>query len=156
MPGWVGRGTHLSETQDRRLTRHLDRCAESAASSDLHRPGAGSAGPGQYDVEDPGCARRCDDMERSAEERRSESGGRTLTVAAVGRPTDARARQTAAARAGYSWSFSLPQGPEEVTNHALPRVGIFRDNGPMRFRAKLSERYLKARTSPLFQRLTRR
>jgi peptidoglycan/xylan/chitin deacetylase (PgdA/CDA1 family) len=64
--------------------------------------------------------------------------------------------RTAAARAGYSWSFSLPRGPEEVTNHSLPRVGIFRDNGPMRFRAKLSERYLTARTSPPYQRLTHR
>ena len=64
--------------------------------------------------------------------------------------------RTAAARAGYAWSFSLPQGPEEVTNQAVPRVGIFRNNGPGRFRAKLSERYLAARTSPVYQRLARR
>lgn len=64
--------------------------------------------------------------------------------------------RTAAARAGYTWSFTLPQGPEEVTDQSLPRVGIFRDNGPVRFRAKLSEQYLATRTSPLYQRLARR
>lgn len=61
--------------------------------------------------------------------------------------------RSAAAKAGYRWSFSLPKAVEPITRQAVPRVGIFRDNSRRRFRAKLSEWYLPARTSPLYKRI---
>jgi peptidoglycan/xylan/chitin deacetylase (PgdA/CDA1 family) len=98
----------------------------------------------------------CLDDLRTSREILEDLLGRSVDHLAYPRGSHDAMVRAVAARAGYSWSFSLPQGPEEVTNHALPRVGIFRDNGRMRFRAKLSERYLTARTSPLYRRLTRR
>lgn len=65
---------------------------------------------------------------------------------------DAKVR-AASAEAGYKWSFSLPQSIEPITPHALPRVGVFRENDLTRFRMKLSEWYLPARTSAFYRRL---
>lgn len=56
----------------------------------------------------------------------------------------------AAARAGYSHSFALPQQREPVGPHSLPRVGVFQNNTLRTFRVKCARGYLPVRTSPVF------
>lgn len=58
----------------------------------------------------------------------------------------------AAQAAGYSHAFSLPVSPEPIGPFSLPRVGIYRDNGPGKFRLKTSHPYQRLRTSPWYQR----
>jgi peptidoglycan/xylan/chitin deacetylase (PgdA/CDA1 family) len=52
----------------------------------------------------------------------------------------------AAARAGFTHAFTLPDAPEEVEPHAVPRVGIWPKDGINRLRIKTSDWYLAART----------
>jgi peptidoglycan/xylan/chitin deacetylase (PgdA/CDA1 family) len=59
---------------------------------------------------------------------------------------DERVRR-AASRAGFSHAFTLPQGPEPVALHAVPRVGIWPKDGINALRAKTSDWYLRLRTS---------
>jgi peptidoglycan/xylan/chitin deacetylase (PgdA/CDA1 family) len=54
--------------------------------------------------------------------------------------------RVAAERAGYSHAFALPERPEQVGPYAVPRVGVYRDNGMRTFRAKLTAPYLPLRT----------
>lgn len=56
----------------------------------------------------------------------------------------------AAARAGFTHAFALPEGLEPVGPMAVPRVGIYPGNGLLTLRAKASRWYLPVRTSPLF------
>lgn len=65
----------------------------------------------------------------------------------------------AAERAGYSHSFSLPEEAEAITEHSIPRVGIFPGNGLLTLRGKTRPEYLRLRHSPAFplvRRLARR
>jgi len=57
-----------------------------------------------------------------------------------------RVRQTAA-RAGFTHGFALPDGPEPIGPHAVPRVGIWPKDGISALRAKTSDWYLAVRTS---------
>lgn len=130
---------------DRDQIREMDESGITIGSHSLHHRTLTELSPDE-----------CLDDLRTSREILEDTLGRPVVHLAYPRGKHDEMVRTAAARAGYTWSFTLPQGPEEVTNQALPRVGIFRDNGPMRFRAKLSERYLAARTSSLYRRLTRR
>lgn len=59
---------------------------------------------------------------------------------------DHRVRE-AAASAGYSYCFALPERPERPGPHAVPRVGVYRGNGLPALRAKCWRPYLRVRTS---------
>jgi len=66
-----------------------------------------------------------------------------------GRWNDVVAR--AAVAAGYVGAFSLPTGPEPIGPFSLPRVGIYRENGPLQFKVKNLRAYQLARTSRLYR-----
>lgn len=71
---------------------------------------------------------------------------------------DATVRR-AAARAGYTYAFSLPQTREPVGPFAVPRVGVFAGNGVRTLRVKASHGYLAVRTGrvyPVLQAMVRR
>jgi peptidoglycan/xylan/chitin deacetylase (PgdA/CDA1 family) len=71
---------------------------------------------------------------------------------------DARVRR-AAARAGFTHAFTLPDAKEPGGPLAVPRVGVYRGNGLLALRAKTSRPYLRLRTGPVFplvDRLVRR
>ena len=57
----------------------------------------------------------------------------------------------AAQAAGYSGAFSLPIGPEAVGAFSMPRIGIWRDNGPREFWLKNTRIYQSVRTSRLYE-----
>ena len=61
----------------------------------------------------------------------------------------------AAARAGYSHSFSLPEVREPTGDHAVPRVGVFPGNGTRGLAVKTAPGYLAVRHSPVFPALRR-
>ena len=56
----------------------------------------------------------------------------------------------AAARAGFTHAFALPEGPEPVGPLAIPRVGIWPNDGVNALRAKTSDWYINFRTSRIF------
>jgi peptidoglycan/xylan/chitin deacetylase (PgdA/CDA1 family) len=56
----------------------------------------------------------------------------------------------AAADAGYSHSFALPEAAEVVGPHSVPRVGIFPGNGVTTLRGKTQAAYLPVRHSRVF------
>jgi peptidoglycan/xylan/chitin deacetylase (PgdA/CDA1 family) len=51
---------------------------------------------------------------------------------------DARVRSAAAA-AGYDAAFALPGREDRIDRFALPRVGVYRRDSPMRFRLKTAD-----------------
>lgn len=57
----------------------------------------------------------------------------------------------AAAKAGYTHGFSLPEQPEQPGPFAVPRVGIHRGNGVMTLRIKCARAYLPFRTAGAVQ-----
>lgn len=57
----------------------------------------------------------------------------------------------AAARAGYTHAFTLPEGPQQVGAYTLPRVGLYRSNGVCALRVKAARPYLSLRTGRAFQ-----
>ncbi|SDC38468.1 Polysaccharide deacetylase [Geodermatophilus telluris] len=73
--------------------------------------------------------------------------GRRVTLLAYPRGRHDRHVRTAAARAGYTHAFALPEGPELPDPYAIPRVGIYRGNGQLTVRVKTSRPYLRVRTS---------
>jgi peptidoglycan/xylan/chitin deacetylase (PgdA/CDA1 family) len=54
--------------------------------------------------------------------------------------------RAAARQAGYTWAFTLPEGPERPGPHAVPRVGIYHGNGVGSLRTKSTRSYLPLRT----------
>jgi hypothetical protein len=52
----------------------------------------------------------------------------------------------AAARAGYTHAFALPEGSEQPSDYAIPRVGIYRGNSQATLRIKAARPYLPLRT----------
>jgi peptidoglycan/xylan/chitin deacetylase (PgdA/CDA1 family) len=65
---------------------------------------------------------------------------------------DERVRR-AAERAGFMHAFSLPDRPDPVGTHAIPRVGIYAGNSLPVLRVKTLPGYLRLRTSRLVARL---
>jgi peptidoglycan/xylan/chitin deacetylase (PgdA/CDA1 family) len=62
----------------------------------------------------------------------------------------------AAAAAGFTHAFTLPERAEPVGDHAIPRVGVYDGNSVTTVRIKERPAYLRVRTStawPLVQRL---
>jgi peptidoglycan/xylan/chitin deacetylase (PgdA/CDA1 family) len=53
----------------------------------------------------------------------------------------------AAARAGFTHAFSLPERREPSGPHAIPRVGVYRGNGALAMRIKSARSYLPVRSS---------
>lgn len=62
---------------------------------------------------------------------------------------DAKVRR-AAAGAGYTNGFTLPEGPEPVGPHAVPRVGVYPGGGMRSFQLKTTRSYLPLRTGRVF------
>jgi peptidoglycan/xylan/chitin deacetylase (PgdA/CDA1 family) len=93
----------------------------------------------------------------------SELLGRPVTLMAYPRGRHTPHVRRAAARAGYTHAFALPEQPEQPGEYAVPRVGIFHGNSRLTVRAKAARSYLPARTSgpvsrggPLVKRAARR
>lgn len=72
--------------------------------------------------------------------------GRPVRLLAYPRGRHNETVRAAAREAGYSHAFTLPDGPEAASAHALPRVGIYRGNTVGRLRVKSSRSYLPIRT----------
>ncbi len=77
--------------------------------------------------------------------------GRPVRLLAYPRGRHAPHVRAAAEKAGYSHAFALPEGPETVGDYALPRVGIYRNNGVPALRVKAARPYLPLRTGRVFQ-----
>ena len=77
--------------------------------------------------------------------------GRTVPFLAYPRGLHDEGVRAAAARAGYSHAFTLPEGPEEPGPYSVPRVGLYRGNSVAGLRVKSARRYLGARTSGAYQ-----
>lgn len=61
---------------------------------------------------------------------------------------DAQVRD-AAAKAGYTHAFALPERHEPPSDYAIPRVGIYHRNSTSQLRLKASGPYLPVRNSPV-------
>jgi peptidoglycan/xylan/chitin deacetylase (PgdA/CDA1 family) len=84
---------------------------------------------------------------RESRELLSELLGRPVRLLAYPRGLhDSRVRD-AAARAGYTHAFALPERAEQVDAYAIPRVGIYRGNGPLTVRIKAARPYARLRAS---------
>jgi peptidoglycan/xylan/chitin deacetylase (PgdA/CDA1 family) len=73
--------------------------------------------------------------------------GRPVTLLAYPRSRHNSVVRRAAAKAGYTHAFSLPEQRERPEAYAIPRVGIHRGNGQLVLRAKAARPYLRLRTS---------
>lgn len=58
--------------------------------------------------------------------------------------------RAAAERAGYTAAFTLPESQEQPGQFAVPRVGVYYDNGVRALRVKTAPTYLDARTSRIY------
>jgi peptidoglycan/xylan/chitin deacetylase (PgdA/CDA1 family) len=85
---------------------------------------------------------------RDSRELLSDLLGRPVRLLAYPRGRhDAMVREAAAA-AGYTHAFALPETAEEPGDYAVPRVGVYRGNGGLAVRVKAAPGYLRLRTSP--------
>jgi peptidoglycan/xylan/chitin deacetylase (PgdA/CDA1 family) len=84
---------------------------------------------------------------RDSREMLSELLGRPVTLLAYPRGRHTSHVRRAAARAGYTHAFALPERAEDVDDHAIPRVGIFRGNGQLTLRIKATRPYVRLRTN---------
>jgi peptidoglycan/xylan/chitin deacetylase (PgdA/CDA1 family) len=84
---------------------------------------------------------------RDSRELLSDLLGRPVTLLAYPRGLHDEQVRQAAERAGYSHAFTLPEAPEEPGPYAVPRVGIYRGNGPLAVGMKAARPYLRLRTS---------
>jgi peptidoglycan/xylan/chitin deacetylase (PgdA/CDA1 family) len=67
---------------------------------------------------------------------------------------DAQVR-AAAAKAGYTHAFSLPEHQERPEAYAIPRVGVYHQNSTRHLRIKATGPYLRVRTSPVLSQVRR-
>jgi peptidoglycan/xylan/chitin deacetylase (PgdA/CDA1 family) len=72
---------------------------------------------------------------------------RPVTLLAYPRGRHNAQVREAAARAGYTHAFALPERAERPDRYAIPRVGIHRGNGQLTLRIKGSRPYLRLRGS---------
>jgi len=92
----------------------------------------------------------CERDLRASRELLEEVLGRPVPLLAYpGGRHDSRVRG-AAARAGYTHAFTLPERPEPTGPMAIPRAGVYPGNGRMALWAKSSAWYLRIRTSRAF------
>lgn len=84
---------------------------------------------------------------RDSRELLSDLLGRRVTLLAYPRGRHHAGVRAAAAAAGYTHAFALPETAEEAGDYAVPRVGIYRGNGAAAVRLKSARPYLRLRTS---------
>jgi peptidoglycan/xylan/chitin deacetylase (PgdA/CDA1 family) len=84
---------------------------------------------------------------RDSRELLSDLLGRPVTLMAHPRGRHTPHVRRAAARAGYSHAFALPERAETPEDYAVPRVGIFQGNGHLTMRIKSARPYVRVRTS---------
>jgi peptidoglycan/xylan/chitin deacetylase (PgdA/CDA1 family) len=89
---------------------------------------------------------------RESRELLSDLLGRAVTLLAYPRGRHDEHVRQAAARAGYTHAFALPESAESAGAYAIPRVGIHRGNGLGTVRLKSTRPYLPVRTSDGFRR----
>ena len=92
---------------------------------------------------------------RDSRELLEEILGRPVPFLAYPRGMHDAAVRRAAALAGYTNAFTLPETREPVGRYAVPRVGIYPDNGLRTLAIKTSRAYLHARTGAGFTALAR-
>lgn len=97
----------------------------------------------------------CTDDLRASRELLEDLLGTAVPFLAYPRGRHSETARRAARAAGYSHAFALPETREEPGPFAIPRVGVFRGNGPRTLQIKLSRRYLPLRTGPVFPALRR-
>ena len=85
---------------------------------------------------------------RDSRELLSDLLGRPVPFLASPRGRHSPHVRRAAARAGFTHAFALPEQAEDVDDYAIPRVGIFRGNGQLALRIKSARPYLRLRHSP--------
>ena len=83
---------------------------------------------------------------RDSRELLSDLLGRSVTMLAYPRGLHTAHVRRAAARAGYTHAFALPEGREQPQEFAIPRVGIYRGNTQGTLRVKAARPYLPLRT----------
>lgn len=91
----------------------------------------------------------CVDDLRASRELLEDLLGRHVRLLAYPRGRHDATVRSAAARAGYSHAFALPERREHPSPYAIPRVGLYRGNGLATLRIKCARPYLQARTSGL-------
>lgn len=84
---------------------------------------------------------------RESRELLSDLLGRPVGLLAYPRGRHSPHVRRAAALAGFSHAFALPEQGEQVDEYAVPRVGIFRGNGQLAMRIKSARPYLALRHS---------
>lgn len=99
--------------------------------------------------------RECEDDLRRSREFLSDLLRSRVTVLAYPRGLHDETVRRAAAQAGYSHAFGLPEGREPFGRYAVPRVGIYPDDGAAAFRTKLFSWYLPLRTGRAYPALSR-
>ena len=77
----------------------------------------------------------------------SELLGRPVRLLAYPRGRHSPPVRRAAARAGYTHAFALPERAEQVDEYAVPRIGIYQGNGLLTMRVKATRTYARVRTS---------
>jgi len=92
-------------------------------------------------------AHECVEDLRESRELLSDLLGRRVTHLAYPRGRHNHQVREAAAAAGYTHAFSLPERTETVDRYAIPRVGIYRGNGPVTVRVKASRPYGRLRAA---------
>ena len=95
-------------------------------------------------------AAECEHDLRTSREVLEDVLGQPVTLLAYPRGRHNRLVRAAASRAGYRFAFTLPEAPERASAHAVPRVGVYRDNTVTTLRVKGSRWYLPTRTSRAF------
>lgn len=75
---------------------------------------------------------------------------RPVTLLAYPRGRHSAHVRDAAARAGYTSAFALPETAEERGPYAVPRVGIYRGNATRTVRVKSTRSYLPVRNGPAY------
>lgn len=84
---------------------------------------------------------------RDSRELLSDVLGRPVPLLAYPRGRHSPQVRRAAARAGYTHAFALPERAEQVDAYAVPRIGIYRGNGHLTMRVKSTRPYARVRTS---------
>lgn len=107
-----------------------------------------------YDLTTLGYDRCVDDLARSREVL-EELLGQPVPFLAYPRGRNDATVRAAAARAGYTHSFTLPEGPEPPGPHGVPRAGVYPGNGPRLVLQKTQSAYLRIRLSPWYPRIRR-
>jgi peptidoglycan/xylan/chitin deacetylase (PgdA/CDA1 family) len=84
---------------------------------------------------------------RESRELLTELLSRPVRLLAYPRGRHAPHVRRAAAAAGYTHAFALPERAERVDAYAVPRIGIYRGNGQLAVRVKATRTYARVRTS---------